>query len=259
MPIFEDMDSDKQFKDFLLKGDQTFLPHVSVDCVIFGFHEDQLKVLLLKWAGSGQWCLPGGFVMREEAVDDSAIRILKERTGIDSIFLQQFHSFGDPQRERKKEEFILPRGASKNSWIMQRFITIGYYALVEFSKVTPHPDLLSEDCKWWDIHKIPKLIYDHNRILTTALERLRLSLNDYPVGYNLLPEKFTMPELQTLYETILDKPIDRRNFQKKMLALGLMERLKERKTGGAHKAPFLYRFDKKKYEKALKSGLKFGF
>lgn len=253
------MDSNKEFKEFILTGDQTFIPHVSVDCVIFGFHEDQLKVLLLKWKTSGQWCLPGGFIKKSEAIDDSAIRTLKERTGLSSIFLKQFHVFGDPDREKKKDDFLSVHGTKKDSWLMQRFITIGYYALVEFSKVNPHPDLLSEECKWWDIHKLPKLIYDHNQIMKAALEALQLSLNEYPVGYNLLPEKFTMPELQTLYETILGVAIDRRNFQKKMLAFGFLERLKERKTGGAHKAPFLYRFDKKKYEKAMKQGLKFGF
>jgi 8-oxo-dGTP diphosphatase len=142
---------------------------------------------------------------------------------------------------------------------MERFITVGYWALVEFSKVTPQPDWLSEDCQWHDIHKVPKLIYDHNQIVESALEALRLSLNDHPVGYNLLPEKFTMPELQKLYETILDTPLDRRNFQKKMLSLDILERLAERKTGGAHKAPFLYRFDKRKYEKAMKKGLRVGF
>lgn len=254
------MTSDKEFRELIQSGDQIFMPHMSVDCVIFGFHEGQLKVLLLKWKTSGQWCLPGGFIKREEAIDESAIRILKERTGLGSIFLKQFHTFGQPNREKKKDDFLGVHGASKKSWLLQRFITIGYYALVEFSKVNPQPDILSEECEWWDIHKLPKkLIYDHDLILKTALESLQLSLNDYPVGYNLLPEKFTMPELQTLYETILGVSIDRRNFQKKMLALGLLDRLKERKTGGAHKAPFLYKFDKKKYEKALKQGLKFGF
>jgi hypothetical protein len=143
--------------------------------------------------------------------------------------------------------------------MMERFITVGYWALVEFSKVTPRADWLSEDCQWWDIHRIPKLIYDHNSIVLKALDALRLSLNDYPVGYNLLPEKFTMPELQRLYETILGTSLDRRNFQKKMLALDVLERLSERKTGGPHKAPYLYRFDKKKYEKAMRQGLKMGF
>jgi 8-oxo-dGTP diphosphatase len=142
---------------------------------------------------------------------------------------------------------------------MDRFVTVGYYALVEYSKVKPKPDWLSDECTWWDIHSIPSLVYDHNEILEKALEVLQLSLNDHPIGYNLLPEKFTMPELQRLYETILDKAIDRRNFQKKLLSLDILVRLEERKTGGAHKAPYLYRFDKRKYDRALKEGLTGGF
>jgi len=142
---------------------------------------------------------------------------------------------------------------------MERFVTIGYCALVEFSKVKPMPDALSDACQWWDVDKVPKLMLDHNNIMEKALESLRFDLNDYPVGLNLLADKFTMPELQQLYETILDKKLDRRNFQKKMLALGILQRLNERKLGGAHKAPYLYRFDKKKYQKALKQGLKFDF
>jgi 8-oxo-dGTP diphosphatase len=242
------MDS-KLLKDFYNRGDQVFLPHVSVDCVIFGFHENQLKVLLLKW-NDGPWCLPGGFVKHDESLDDSAVRTLMERTGLDHIYLQQFHTFGDPEREKGKKVPDI------KSWMNKRFISIGYYALVEFSKVNPVPDILSNECRWWDIDKVPALIYDHKQIMDKALESLRLDLNDHPVGYNLLPEKFTMPELQRLYETILDEELDRRNFQKRMLALDILERLKERKTGGAHKAPYLYRFDKKKYARALKQGLK---
>ena len=147
----------------------------------------------------------------------------------------------------------------KNTWLGERFVTIGYYALVEFSKVKPMPDALSDDCQWWDVDKLPKLMLDHGDIVEKALESLRLNLNDYPVGHNLLSNKFTMPELQQLYETILDKKLDRRNFQKKMLSLGILNRLNERKFGGAHKAPFLYRFDQKKYQKAMKQGLKLGF
>lgn len=248
---------EKKLHEFLLQGHRTFLPHISIDCVIFGFHDNQLKVLLLKWKEGGGWCVPGGFVKRDESLDDSAKRTLEERTGLQDIFLRQFQVFGDPHRDRGKKPIKII-GSSK-SWIMERFITVGYWALVEFSKVTPRPDWLSEDCRWWDIHHIPKLIYDHNTIVNKALETLRLSLNDHPVGYNLLPEKFTMPELQRLYETILDASLDRRNFQKKMLTLDILERLPERKTGGAHKAPFLYKFDKKKYERAMKQGLKIGF
>src|SRR5204862_4496074 len=116
----------------------------------------------------------------------------------------------------------------------------------------------SGSCQWWDIHKIPKLILDHNHIIQKALQSLQLNLNDYPVGRDLLTGKFTMPELQHLYETILEKKLDRRNFQKKILSLGILLRLKERKSGVAHKAPYLYKFDEKKYQKALKQGLKFG-
>lgn len=239
-------------KDFHRYGEKVFLPHLSVDCVIFGFHDNQLKVLLLKWK-DGPWCLPGGFVMYTESLDDSAQRILAERTGLDRIYLQQFYVFGDPIREKGKK---VP---DSKSWMNKRFISIGYYALVEFSKVNPKPDFLSVDCRWWDIKSVPALIYDHRQIIEKALQSLRFDLNDHPVGYNLLPEKFTMPELQRLYETILDESLDRRNFQKRMLSLNILERLKERKTGGAHKAPYLYRFDRKKYEKAVKQGLKPGW
>jgi ADP-ribose pyrophosphatase YjhB (NUDIX family) len=242
----------KQLKDFYRKGDRVYLPHVSVDCVIFGFHENQLKVLLLKWK-EGPWCLPGGFVRHAEAVDESAVRTLRERTGLADIYLQQFYTFGDPLREKGKK--IKPA----RSWVNKRFITVGYYALVEFSTVHPIPDFLSEACTWWDIRKVPELLYDHNLIVLKALDVLRQDLNDHPIGYNLLPPKFTMPELQRLYETILDEKLDRRNFQKRMLGLGILIRLKERKTGGAYRAPYLYRFDKKKYEKALKIGLRAGW
>lgn len=242
--------------EFLEKGHETYLRHLSVDGVIFGFHENELKVLLLKWKNNGPWCLPGGFVRHEDSLQDAVTRMISFRTGLENIFFKQFHTFGDPRREKRKVEL---NASLRGSWMQDRFVTVGYYALVDYSKVKPKPDQFSEDCRWWDIHSIPKLVYDHNEILEKALEVLRQSLNDHPIGYNLLPEKFTMPELQRLYETILDKPVDRRNFQKKMLGLGILVRLKERKTGGAHKAPYLYRFDKRKYEKALKEGLGSGF
>lgn len=247
---------DKNLKDFLLNGHKTFLPHISVDCVIFGFHEQQLKVLLLKWREGGHWCLPGGFIRHSESVDSSAKRILEERTGIRDIFLRQFHAFGEPKRDHDK--FIFKQQRIAKSWFAGRFITIGYYALVEYSKVSPKPDWLSDTCLWVDVDKLPKLIYDHNLIIRSALDALRFSLNDTPVGYNLLPTKFTMPELQGLYETILGRTLDRRNFQKKMLSMDVLHRLEERKTGGAHKSPFYYKFDKKKYDKAMRQGLKFG-
>lgn len=242
---------------FFTKGHEHYLAHLSVDCVIFGFHENELKVLLLQWKDSKRWCLPGGFILNDEHIDNAAVRILKLRTGLDKIYLRQFYAFGDPARDRKKHGIKPPSGIAK-SWLMDRFITIGYWALVEFSKVVPTPDEFSSSCRWWDINDVPKLILDHNQIIDKALISLRTHLNDYPIGKDLLPDKFTMPELQRLYETILDKSIDRRNFQKKILSLDILDRLKELKQGGAHKAPFLYRFNQKKYESALKQGLKFG-
>lgn len=236
-------------QDFLKNGAHVYLRHLSVDCVIFGFHENQLKVLLLKWQ-NGPWCLPGGFVKKHESLQESATRTLRERTALKDLFLQQFFAFGDPSREKgksKNEEF-------KNTWLADRFITIGYYALVEHSKVKPRPDVLSDECAWWDIDSVPSMVYDHHQILEKAIEALRIDLYSHPVGYNLLPRKFTMPELQRLYETILGKGIDRRNFQKKMLSLKILERLKERKTGGAHKAPYFYRFNLTQYKRALTVG-----
>lgn len=243
--------------DFLTRGHEYFLSHLSIDCVIFGFHNNELKVLLLEWKDTHRWCLPGGFIYKDEHIDDAANRILKLRTGLDKIFLKQFHAFGDPSRDRKKHGFKIPRDIGK-SWLWERFITVGYWALVEFSKVVPTPDEFSKSCVWWDVQNVPNLILDHNDIVTTALESLRRELHDYPIGRDLLPPKFTMPELQRVYETILGKALDRRNFQKKMLALDILERLKEIKRGGAHKAPYLYRFDQKKYERAMKEGLRIG-
>ncbi len=243
-------------KDIFDIGEKYFLRHIAIDCVTFGFHQNQLKILLMRWEHMKVWALPGGFVYKEEHIDESARRTLKERTGLNDVFLKQFYVFGDPKRERNKKDILVL--AKKASWFRDRFITIGYWALVEFSKVKLTHDA-PDEIEWWDIDKIPKLLLDHNDVIVKALESLRQNLNDYPVGHNLLAAKFTMPELQQLYETILDKKLDRRNFQKKMLSLGILKRLNERKLGGAHKAPYYYSFDEKKYQKAMKQGLKFGF
>jgi 8-oxo-dGTP diphosphatase len=245
-------------KTFYEKGDEYYLSHLSIDCVIFGFHENQLKVLLLKWKDTNELCLPGGFIFKDEPIDEAAERILNSRTGLDQIHLQQFHTFGEPDREHGKHNIKKLRKVKDTSWILERFVTIGYWALVEFSKVVPSPDELSSECTWWNIDEIPELMMDHNNILNTALRSLQQNLNEYPIGKELLPIKFTMPDLQSMYETILAKNLDRRNFQKKVLALGILERLNERRKGGAHKAPFLYKFNAKKYQKAMKEGLRFG-
>lgn len=253
------MKGNETISALLRTGEHNFLPSLSVDCVIFGFHENQLKVLLLKHRHRDLWALPGGFIYRDEPADAAASRVLRERTGLDEVFLKQFHVFGDP--DRSKKEFHL-RDLKKDGinfqedlWILQRFVTIGYYALVEYSKVSPLPDQVFEQCVWWEIHKLPELMLDHRDIFDNALNTLRLQLNHQPIGYNLLPDKFTMPELQKLYETILDKKLDRRNFQRKILSFNILRRLKETKKGVAHKAPYLYSFNLKRYNEALNVGL----
>lgn len=257
------MKKNEAISALLATGEQGFLPSLSVDCVIFGFHENQLKVLLLKHRYLDMWSLPGGFIGKDESTDAAAYRVLKERTGLKEIFLQQFHVFGEPDRSQKEFHLrdLKKDGIDVNEdiWILQRFVTIGYYALVEFSKVSPSSDVLYEKCTWWDIHNIPALILDHREILDKALATLRMHLNYHPIGYNLLPEKFTMPEFQKLYETILDKKLDRRNFQRKMLGFQILLRLKETKKGVAHKAPYLYSFNLKNYNDALNSGLSVGW
>jgi 8-oxo-dGTP diphosphatase len=258
------MGTDKELKYFIQKGQEEFLSNLSIDCVIFGFHDGQLKALLLRYKYSHEWALPGGFIYKKEDINEAANRILKERTGLSEIFLQQFRVFGSPHRidyTKTTGKFIRGSGIAlaKNSWLLGRFITIGFYALVDFSAVSPAPDHFSDACKWYDMHSLPAMIIDHNEILTKALAALQLQLNSQPIGYNLLPEKFTMPELQKLYECILDKRLDRRNFQRRILGYGVLRRLKETKKGMRHKAPYLYSFDLLKYHKALEVGLTEGW
>ena len=254
------MSFEKEIKEHYTRGQEKYLHNISVDCIIFGFHENELKVLLLQAKYAGIWALPGGFILKEEHMDEAAKRILKHRTGLDNIFMQQFHVFSQPGRSTKKinKQFLKNLGIElEESWMFERFITVGYTALVDFSKVQPVPDSFSSACEWFNIHNIPDMILDHRDILERALENLQLQLNYYPVGYNLLPEKFTMPELQKLYETVLDRILDRRNFQRKIVSTGILKRLAETKKGVAHKAPYYYKFDLRKYQKALKGGMGF--
>jgi len=237
---------------------ELFLNHLSLDCVVFGFHDSQLKVLLLRMKRTREWALPGGFVKKDESFEVAASRVLKERTGLGDIFLKQFKVFSDPLRAQRNpavQDLVEVKGDAGLEWFDQRFISVGFYALVDFSKAEPTPDFFSDQCSWKGLDEAGSLMLDHTQILNKALETLRLQLNYQPIGYNLLPDKFTMPELQKLYETILGKGLDRRNFQRRMLSYGILNKLEECKTGGAHKSPFLYEFNLENYQKALQSGL----
>lgn len=253
------MKKEYSHKEILQHGHQLFLPSVSVDCVIFGFHNNQLKVLLLKFAHNKKWALPGGFILKNEDVKDAAARVLQVRTSLKEIFLEQFYLFGDAKRTRQKHANQLLKDAGigdiKNHWITQRFVTVGYYALVEFAKVDPKPDEVSSECAWKDLSDLADLIIDHQQIIDKALQTLRLQLKYQPIGYNLLPEEFTLKDLQSIYETILGKKLDRANFQRKILSYGILDKKQKQYTGAAHKAPFLYSFNKGNYFKALENGL----
>lgn len=233
-------------------------PGISVDCVIFGFHENELKVLLLKMKNSKKWAIPGGFVQKTEDVDTAAKRELKLRTSIEDIYLKQFYLFGDAYRSNDQYVDNLVKDqviqSEMDAWFRQRFITVGYYALVEFSKVIPTPAANAELCEWVPINEIPELILDHDIIIQKALSSLRRKLRLEPIGKNLLPKIFTMNELRILYETILGEELDRRNFQRKMLSFGILDRLNQVRKGGAHKAPYLYSFNEEKYNQSLKKG-----
>lgn len=239
-------------------------PGLSVDCVIFGFHENKLKVLLLKMKGLDKWALPGGFVSINKDVDEEAVNVLKRRTGLENIFLRQFYLFGNVSRnEPGHADLMVARKIIKpalRDWFNQRFITAGYYALVDYSRVkAPTPDQISEICDWKSLHDLPEMILDHLEIIQKAHDTLKKELNYQPIGLNLLPEKFTMPELQSLYETVLEKTLDRRNFRRKMLSYDILTQTNERRSGGAHKAPMLYQFDQEKYHQAIEKGLKSGW
>lgn len=227
--------------------------YLSIDCVVFGFHEGRMRVLLLRWKNTDEWSLPGGFIRKAESVDAAAVRILQERTGLRQIFLQQFHIFGDAERYNQEDTWRrigFPVDLSKWS---ERTISLGYYALVEYNEVTPLPDLMSDACDWWSLDSLPNLLFDHNHIIEVALNSLRRLLPYQPIRH-LLPEAFTMPELQRLYETILGRSMDARNFYKKVTASGILQRTDERRKGTPYKSPYLYRFDPVMYAKVVRDG-----
>ncbi|WP_255699631.1 MULTISPECIES: NUDIX hydrolase [Dyadobacter] len=234
-------------------SEQNYIEQLSIDCVIFGYHNKQLKVLVPKLNFNGDfWALPGGFVSQDEDIDTAANRILQQRTGIKEIYLDQFHIFGKAARNSLKFMTKLielnPQLLSENgqygkefNWFTKRFVSIGYYALVDLNQVVPEKTDLDSSIDWYNIKELPEMIIDHNEIVTKALETLRFHLDEKLIAFNLLPETFTMKDVQELYETIYDKPFARNNFQKKILDLNVLERLEKKFTGAANKAPYLYR------------------
>jgi len=233
-------------------------PHVSVDCVVLGYDSNELKVLLIERKYTEQdgegvlhnskldIALPGNLVRDDEDLDTSAKRILKELTGLDNIYMEQFRAFGNPNRVRKEHDAEWLKTMRTDP--QARVITIAYFALVKLEDYKPHPDSFARKSEWYPIKSIPKLAFDHNEILDRALQVLRFKVTHYPLGFELLPEKFSLGQLQRLYETILGDDLDKRNFRRKMKSLKLLIPLKEKQHGVAHKPAELYTFNMKVYE-----------
>lgn len=239
-----------------LFDDKNLIQQLSIDCVIFGYKNKELKVLVPKLGFKRPlYSLAGGFINQNESIDLAAKRILEERTSINDIYLEQFRVFGEINRtnfdlvdnlNELGRDNLLSAGIDESdiSWLKKRFVSIGYYALVDINKVNPKTTGFDDAIEWYNIKALPKMIMDHNEMVTYALETLRQNLDQKLIGFNLLPETFTMKEIQELYEAIYDKPFARNNFQKKILDLDVLERLEKKFTGAANKAPYLYKFSK---------------
>jgi len=218
-------------------GNPTYL--VAVDCIIFGFDQGELKLLLHKRRiepFKGQWSLFGGFVQGNEGLDEAANRVLFELTGLDNIYMEQLQSYGEVERDPAA-----------------RVISVAYYALIPAKK---YSDATANDygAAWVSLNDSPTLIMDHNQMVKKGLRRLKRRASTQPLGFELLPREFTMPQLQALYEAIYQSSLDKRNFRKKILSMDVMIKLDEKDMSGSRKGAYLYRFDQKKYRKLVDGG-----
>ena len=218
-------------------------PNLTVDCVVFGLDEKDLKVMLIQRdipPFEGKWALPGGFVRVSETLDEAAKRELREETGIEKVYLEQLYTFGDIHRD--------PR---------ERVVTVAYYALDNLGEHRIKASTDARKAAWFSLDDLPDLAFDHERIVDTALHRLKGKVRYEPIGFELLPEKFTLSHLQNLYEIILDQKLDKRNFRKKIMGMDLLIDLNEVEEDVAHRAAKLYQFDEKKHAQLKKKGFNF--
>ena len=238
-------------------------PNVSIDNIIFGFDFDQLYCLLIdsgisKTTGRPRLAVPGDLIYDNETLDEAAKRILKELTGIDNIYLEQIGAFGDPNRMGKEsdKEWLKSMRAEPDA----RVITVAYFSLVKMDDFNPKASSFAESAGWAPINEIHELAFDHYEILQSAREQLKRKIKIQPIGFNLLPEKFTLSQLHKLYESILNKPLDKRNFRRKILNLQILTPLNEKQVGVPHKPSQLFEFNEEKYQKLSSEGFdNFGF
>ena len=218
-------------------------PALTIDCVVFGFDEADLKLLLIQRdlePFQGQWALPGGFVHPDETIEEAARRELQEETGISRIYLEQLYTFGAIDRD--------PR---------ERVVSVAHYALVKLSDHRVKASTDAHRAAWFEVSDLPELAFDHDAIVAVALRRLKGKVRYAPIGFELLPPKFTLTQLQRLYEAILEKSLDKRNFRKKILSMNVLIALDEIEEDVAHRAARMYRFDERKYRQLEKQGFNF--
>ena len=216
---------------------------LSIDCVIFGFKEAELSVLLVKHGqgvSKGQWALPGGWIKYNESLDDAANRLLTAQTAVNKIYLEQFQSFGDVERFPAK-----------------RVITVCYYALVNIENFILQSGSSVSDVIWFNVKNLPAMAFDHRRIFDKCFAFLQHKIQHEPIGFNLLPRKFTLLQLQELYEAILSQKLDKPNFRRKLINMKFLVTCNEKQKGVSHRAAELYRFDKKVYDRLKESGFAF--
>lgn len=218
-------------------------PALTVDIVVFALDEDDLQVMLIERdlpPFEGRWALPGGFVRVDETLEEAARRELVEETGLKDIFLEQLYTFGAVDRD--------PR---------ERVVTVAYYALVNLEGHDVRASTDARNAAWFPVSDLPQLAFDHQGILAAAHERLQGKVRYQPIGFELLPDRFTLRQLQHMYEVILDRELDKRNFRKKVLAMGIVKETNEIEKDVAHRAARLYRFDKRTYDRLMKRGFNF--
>ena len=216
---------------------------LSIDCVIFGFSHGELSILLVKHGQGitkGQWALPGGWIKYNESLDNAAYRLLTAQTSVTKIYLEQFKAFGEVERFPEK-----------------RVITVTYYALVNKENFELHAGNTVSDVQWFEINKIPTMAFDHNAIVKNCFGFLQHKVQHEPIGFNLLPQKFTLLQLQQLYEAILGKKLDKPNFRRKLMKMNLLVSCKEKQKDVSHRAAQLYKFDKKVYVRLVKDEFAF--
>lgn len=237
-----------ELQEFLEQGHKYYLPNLSVDLVIIGYEAGQLKCLLLKVGR--KWLLPGGYIRRDQSVDEAAKTILRDRTNLQDPHLQFLAVFGDSQRRprfgEEWKELLKQYGVKWDDayWINDRFVSLTYYALVDIKKTHPAIQNFDEAFDWFHFDALPEIWMDHEQILKKARNRLKEDINRELITHNLLPDKFTMPELHQLHQAILEENMDRSRFQKKMLATGLFERLPKLQKDTPGRNPYLYRLKK---------------